>query len=404
MIVAVVLLAASTAAEPRPSTDWRHKIVLAVNEEAAAPKADAEPGRDGKIAHTPLERTPRGESVVLRAKVQDPSRLFAPLVFARRSGSSRYEAFTMRDRGPRRGFEARLPSSILAEGSFEYFIEAQHEEGAATRFGSPRKPFICVAFDPPPVPVSLNLRTGDPGATVRIDDNEAGKTPLTVRLLPGRHTVAITGAGGRGSEQQIDVKPGKRMDLSVELPQQAGGPATLSVQSDPAEANVLVNGALVGRTPYQGALQPGEHTVAVELDGHQRGERKLPSRGGRDATVSFALAPLPRRPALSVESEPVGALVLLDGKERGRTPLIAAVPAGRHQLLLQKEGRREVSTELEMPRDHDLSVRLDLTSSEGSGSRLTVSSAPSGAAVSLNGAQVGVTPWSAEAKPGGHKK
>src|SRR5439155_9682487 len=150
MIVAVVLLAASAAADPRPPSDWRTDTLFAVDEEASstATEPSAAAGRVGKISHTPLEKSPRGEPVVIRARVQDPSRLFAPLVFARKSGNARYEAFTMRDRRTRRGFEARLPSSMLSEGSCEYFIEAQHDEGAPSRVGSPRKPIACAAFDP----------------------------------------------------------------------------------------------------------------------------------------------------------------------------------------------------------------------------------------------------------------
>src|SRR5207249_6812042 len=47
-------------------------------------------------------------------------------------------------------------------------------------------------------------------------------------------------------------------------------------------------------------------------------------------------------------------------------------------------------------------VRRDLAAGERRGSRLTVTSTPTGAAVTVDGAQVGVTPWSAEAKPCAH--
>jgi tetratricopeptide (TPR) repeat protein len=407
MYLAVLLIAASAASPEAPATaGWVGRVLLAVNEEAAAPqgKADTVPeAQDSKIEHTPVEKTPRGLGVFIKAKVADPSHLFAPLVFARKSGQSRYEAFTMKDKG-RKGFRAYLPPSILSEGSFEYFIEAQHEEGGATRLGSPRKPFACLAFDPPPVPVAFTFRTEEAGAAVRIDDNDIGKTPLTVPLLPGPHTVAVTAADGRSAEQQIDVKPGKKkMDLLVEMPREAGGPATLSVQSDPPNANVLVDGAMMGRTPFQGELAAGEHVVAVEMDGRMREERKVVAREGRDASVSFALAALPKSPALAVESEPIGAQVLLDGKERGRTPFLAPLDKGKHEVVLKLEGHREVGTFFVMPPDRDLSIRLDLPVGSGTGSRLTLTSAPGGAQIAIDGKEIGITPWSGEIRPGNHK-
>src|SRR3977135_2750814 len=152
MLLATHLLEASASADPRASSERTRRILLAVNEEATAPAEKAEarpPAGDSKIQHAPLLTTPRNETVVISAKVLDPSKLFAPLVFARKSGIARYEAFTMRDRGAGRAFQARLPSSILSEGTFESFMEAQHEEGPATRLGSPRNPLTCVAFDPP---------------------------------------------------------------------------------------------------------------------------------------------------------------------------------------------------------------------------------------------------------------
>lgn len=408
MHLALLLLSAASAAsaDAAPQPGWIGKILLAVNEEAAAPqaKADAVPeAQDSKIEHTPLEKTPRGLGVFIKAKVGDPSHLFAPLVFARKTGSSRYEAYTMKDKG-KRGFRAYLPPSILSEGSFEYFIEAQHEEGGATRLGSPRKPFQCMAFDPPPVPVAYTFRTEEPGAAVKIDDNDIGKTPLTVPLLPGPHTVAVTAADGRSAEQQLDVKPGKKkQDLLVEMPREAGGPATLSVASDPQGANVLVDGVVAGRTPYQGELSPGEHVVAVEMEGRMREERKVVAREGRDANVSFALAALPKSPALAVESEPIGALVMLDGKERGRTPFLAPLEKGKHEVVLKLEGHREVGTFFNMPSDRDLSIRLDLPVGQGTGSRLTLTSQPGGANVTIDGKEIGITPWSGEIRPGNHK-
>ena len=405
MVFAALVIAASAASSDPSSVSkpsWRDRVLLAVNEEAQG-RAPATEADAGKIDHAPLDRAPRGESVVLKAAVEDPSRLFAPLVFARKTGTVRYEAYTMRDKG-RRGFVALLPASILSEGSFEYFIEAQHDQGGATRVGTPRKPFSAVAYDPPPVPASVTITTREPGASVRIDDNAAGKTPVTVLLLPGPHAVSVSTADGRGTEQQIELKAyQRRLTVAVELPRDASGPATLSVQSEPSNANLLLDGALIGRTPFAGTIAPGQHVVAVELDGRMREERKVLTREGRDSNLHFSLQPLPKGAAVAIESEPLGAQVVLDDKEAGRTPFLAPLGPGKHSLVLRLEGHREIGTEFVMPKDRDLSIRLDLPVGSGAGSRLTLTSQPAGALVTLDGKEAGLTPWSAEIKPGSHK-
>src|SRR5207253_1219651 len=194
--------------------------------------------------------------------------------------------------------------------------------------------------------------------------------------------------------------------------------AMLAVYSDPSEANVLVDGTLLGRTPYQGPLQPGEHTVAVELEGRLRQQRMVFARAGRDASLSFALPPLPKAPALAVESDQVGvtpwsaeakpgahgvavsgagfvkeertvqihpnrdtdlafalqragparlhvdtelpATVRVDGKELGKSPLAAEVEPGEHHLEISSEGYKTVAQQLTLDAGQGLSVRIPL--------------------------------------------
>src|SRR5207248_9220133 len=88
------------------------------------------------------------------------------------------------------------------------------------------------------------------GATLKVDDNEAGKTPVTVALGPGPHVIQVIAPDGRSTEQQIDVKPGRKLDLLIPLPSRAGGPATLGVASDPSGARVFLAGAVAGVPPY----------------------------------------------------------------------------------------------------------------------------------------------------------
>ena len=392
------ILLAALAAVVEPSRAAFAQTDLPAGAQAGVEPAPNATERD--IEHRPVERNVRGTPIVIRAKVANPSRLFTPLVFARPAGTQRFGAYSMVDRGAR-GFVARLPASLLGEGSFEYFIEARHDEGDATRYATPAKPIVCVAYDPPARPVKATFRTEEPGATLKVDDNDVGKTPVTVAIGPGPHVVQAIAADGRSTEQQLDVKPGRKLDILIPLPARAGGPSSLAVTSEPEQARVFIDGAAVGATPYSGELAPGTHTVAVESTGRQRQERQVVGRPGRDVQLAFVLPAMPKDPALTVESDPVGATVILDGKERGRTPFLAPVPPGRHEVVLRTPGRRDLSIEFAMPRDKDVSLKKELAPTSGA-PRLTVSSSPDGAIVAIDGKEVGLTPWSGELKLGEH--
>ena len=273
----IVLAALAAAADPS-------RAALAQTDLPAGAEPGLEPAAkatEGSIEHRPVERNARGTAIFIRAKVVNPSRLFAPLVFARPAGTQRFGAYSMLERGTR-GFVARLPASLLDEGSFEYFIEARHDAGDATRYATPGKPIVCVAFDPPARPVKATFRTDEPGATLKVDDNDVGKTPVTVALGPGPHVIQAIAPDGRSTEQQLDVKPGKKLDILLALPARAGGPSSLAVTSEPEQARVLIDGAAVGVTPYAAELAPGTHIVAVESTGRLRQERQVVGRPGRD--------------------------------------------------------------------------------------------------------------------------
>ncbi|HWE23986.1 MAG TPA: PEGA domain-containing protein, partial [Myxococcales bacterium] len=393
----IVLAALAAVADPS-------RAALAQSEELpAGAKPGVEPAAkatEGNIEHRPVERNIRGNPIVVRAKIPNPSTIFAPLVFARPAGTQRYGAYSMVDQGAR-GFVARLPASLLNEGSFEYFIEARHDEGDATRFGSPARPVVCVAYDPPPRPVKATFRTAEPGATVKIDDNDVGKTPITVAIGPGPHVIQVIAPDGRSTEQHLDVKPGKKIDVVLPLPTRTGGPSSLTVTSDPEQARVFIDGAAAGVTPYAGELAPGTHSVAVESTGRLRQERQVVGRPGRDVQLAFVLPVMPKDPALTIESDPVGAIVLVDGKERGRTPFLAPVPPGRHDVLLRAPGRRDLAIEFTMPREKDLSLKKEMAPASAS-ARVTIASIPEDAALAIDGKEVGPSPWSGELRAGEH--
>jgi hypothetical protein len=141
---------------------------------------------------------------------------------------------------------------------------------------------------------------------------------------------------------------------------------SLLVRSTPLGARVLVDGREYGRTPLTvGNLSRGTHRVRVIRDGYEPDERQVtvtsaqrahsmtvrlsPRRGApqRAAAVSSA-ATRPAAPSaapLTVESRPAGAMVFLDGRLVGTTPLVIPdVAAGDHALHLDRDGYRRWSS------------------------------------------------------------
>ncbi len=109
---------------------------------------------------------------------------------------------------------------------------------------------------------------------------------------------------------------------------------TAVLESDPPGATVLIDGAAVGTTPMTAELAPGKHVV----DFRRRGvTRTIPIEILKGKSTSTRVEWTVRRVGkIHVQSEPSGAKVLIDGKDRGVTPItVDELPAGAHTLVLQ---------------------------------------------------------------------
>ena len=113
---------------------------------------------------------------------------------------------------------------------------------------------------------------------------------------------------------------------------------SLAVQSNPSGVPVFVDGVEHGMTPARVSLTAGSHIL--ELRG--RGiPRVIPVTVTAGAEVSqyleFAEAPVTGQ--LAVQSEPAGAKVIVDGTDRGISPVtISDLSPGEHRVELQADG------------------------------------------------------------------
>ncbi len=121
----------------------------------------------------------------------------------------------------------------------------------------------------------------------------------------------------------------------------AGG--SLRIESDPAGAQVRLNGEVKGTTPVSLSMPAGSYSLTVQ---HGSSVREMPVSVTNGATtvhhITWADTPS-AAPAetgnLSVATDPPGSDVAIDGEPRGIAPLtLRNLPVGQHRVVVRARG------------------------------------------------------------------
>jgi PEGA domain len=116
---------------------------------------------------------------------------------------------------------------------------------------------------------------------------------------------------------------------------------TLTVETVPPNLEVVIAGKKVGRTPLTLPLAAGTYDVVVG-DSDQRRTIKATVIAGGASVQHVELVPAaPTAPAtgsLRVQTEPAGLVVLVDGHERGVSPMtLESLEPGEHEVSVQTD-------------------------------------------------------------------
>ncbi|MEZ5502537.1 MAG: PEGA domain-containing protein [Halioglobus sp.] len=147
-------------------------------------------------------------------------------------------------------------------------------------------------------------------------------------------------------------------------------------------------------------LRPGEYEVSASAEGYQPLTTTINVREEDAQTVELQLQALPG--LLSIDSEPQGASVTIDGASAGKTPLRDfPVAEGEHRLLLEEARHLPLEHVLQVEgRSVRQQLQLQLLPAWAA---VTVDSQPPGAAILVDGEPAGQTPATLEVLQGEHQ-
>ena len=227
---------------------------------------------------------------------------------------------------------------------------------------------------------SLNIRSFPSGATVFLDDQQVGTTPLVLsRVVPGTHVIQISLPGWevwKGSSTAV------RGSTTQVIANMAHAAYSLVVTSTPPGATVGLDGATKGITPLTVAgLKPRNYALVVSLKGYATISRTVDLSDATQSTQDFSLVKAFGK--LSITSDPTGAQVVMDGKPYGVTPLkINSFPVGNYALTLKLDGSKDITDVLSVKQGTALAKQYKFDLALGG---LVVSTDPAGASITIDG-------------------
>jgi serine/threonine protein kinase len=113
---------------------------------------------------------------------------------------------------------------------------------------------------------------------------------------------------------------------------------TLSVQTSPPGAVVVIDGQQRGMTPLNIQLKPGRHVVELVTDADVRTIPITITPGGEVSQFIEIARTASALGELQIRTEPPGAQVTVDGRVLGKSPLTAeGLSAGQHTVVVENE-------------------------------------------------------------------
>lgn len=228
---------------------------------------------------------------------------------------------------------------------------------------------------------TLEVTTNVP-ASIEVDGVDVARAPLAspLRIAGGTHVVAALAPGHLPVRREVTVAGEARATLALELAASASAPAQLAIHTDLPDADVVVDGQVVGKTPLAASVSvaAGRRVVEVRRPGYLPRRQEITLGEGASGQLDFDWQedPAAQTGQLMVLASEPGAQVVVDGRSRGDAGRPIRLPGGVHRLRVEHAGFEPTERSVTVGAGTDASIRVTLAPtaamrSEQAESRLT---------------------------------
>ena len=283
----------------------------------------------------------------------------------------------------------------LKPGSYTYRVEAPlyHTEAGKVEITDTKKE-IAAILKPAFGYVTVNTEP-EKEAKVIID----GKTMITntpcksEALASGVHTVQVIKEMYQPSTQKVTITDGQIAPVNFKLQPNF---AELNMTTS-AEATLYVNNEQQAKGNWNGRLNPGVYSLEARMDKHRPAKQDIELAAGDVKTAN--LQPTPIYGSLDIISTPVGANIIINGKNYGTTPnTVNKLLIGEYKVELNKSGYATINKNISINDGKTSEIIEKFTNSRF----VNINSTPTGANLFIDGNSFGKTPYKGNLSFGNH--
>jgi hypothetical protein len=208
---------------------------------------------------------------------------------------------------------------------------------------------------------TVDIEGAELGAGIAVDGKDRGTfpSPAPLRVAAGSHIVRVSKTGFLPFEARVDIAGGQSARTVARLtPLSRSG--RLRVADGAGRAlDVIVDGDVMGKSPWEGALAAGDHVVLLRGEGNL-GTQPVSVPVQLDHTAAITLSAEELASAIRVEPTPVNGTVAVDSIVVGRGIWEGRLRAGAHKIEVAAGGFLADVREVRLGRSERLVVPVTL--------------------------------------------